>query len=474
MQCSMHNQQLIQFACLNQSCYEFKLACDQCTKNNFHLGHVHNLKSIPELLGLLSDTQQQCNEFINKLNILNAQINELLKHVNQFVEIDFSITSQTLTQISTQQLNNIITKLIHFNGDNKPQIQLASQHTEKLIQCFSNFLQTFKITDIQTRPNNKTSDIALPKYQLINSIKEYLYCFSVCFNQDSTIMINGYMDGIIRVFEFNQGNIKLKQTLSEHKGIVGCLNFMNNSNSFVSGSLDNDIIIWKFFENKQWRVQQKITGHRNWIRCILINSEDNLIISGSRDFSIKFWTKDKTWQCSQTLNQHKNELTSMSLNESQTYLISCAYDDDEILISKQQENKQWMIAQKINQKGYRLCFINNNLFTVQQYLIPVMNIYELNNSTNLFDQIKEVKVKNGPSCHCFFQSQYIQQKQMLVCKNGNYVNIIKISQSVELQLVQFIDFGTGTLFGRLTDDGQFMVTWDDKTQQIQIFQFKEK
>lgn len=43
-------------------------------------------------------------------------------------------------------------------------------------------------------------------------------------------MVAGYMDGMIKVFEFSQGNIKLIQRLNEHKGIVGCLNFMNNSN----------------------------------------------------------------------------------------------------------------------------------------------------------------------------------------------------------------------------------------------------
>ncbi|CAD8213837.1 unnamed protein product [Paramecium octaurelia] len=31
-----------------------------------------------------------------------------------------------------------------------------------------------------------------------------------------------------------------------------------------------------------------------------------------------------------------------------------------------------------------------------------------------------MKVKNGNSCHCFFQSQFNQQKQILVCKNGYY------------------------------------------------------
>ncbi|CAD8209575.1 unnamed protein product [Paramecium octaurelia] len=216
------------------------------------------------------------------------------------MEIDLSITNEVLTQISTQQLNNIITTLIHFNGENKPEIQVASQNTEKFTQCFSQLLQAFKISqpDIQTITNNQTSQIVLFKYQVINSVKEYECCFSACFNQDFTIMITRYMDGIFKVFEFNQGNIKLMQRLSQHNGIVGQLNFMNNSNLFVSRSLDNDIIIWNFFQNKQCYVQQKIIGHRNLIRWIVINKGDDLKIQN------EVLQNRQVLVMSQTLNQH--------------------------------------------------------------------------------------------------------------------------------------------------------------------------
>ncbi|CAD8188175.1 unnamed protein product [Paramecium pentaurelia] len=462
MKCSISNHsEFISFACLDEFCTQFRLGCVQCITNNIHFEHINNLKQTPDLLSFLSEKSKQCNKFINQLNILNEKINEIFDYLNQMMGIDFSITGETLKQINSQSMNNIIAQLIKFNSECQPFIQLASQNTEILIKCFSQFFQSQEILqdpleqNDQITTNNTNSEIQLFKYQVINSIKENDYCFSVCFNQDSSIMITGYMDGIIKIFQFNQGNIKILQRLNEHKGIVECLNYMNQSNSLLSGSLDNSVIILKIYENNKWYAQQKLTEHNNWIRCILINQFDDLIISGSRDKSIKFWRKDNLWQCSQTLNHHNSDMMSTSLNESQNYLISCAQDDNEILISQQQENKEWIIIQKINQQGQRLCFISDSLFIVQPYLSSKMNIYELNHQTKLFNQINELQIKNG------------------ICKNGFNINLIKINQQAEFKLIQFIDLGTGNAFGRLTADGQFMVIWDDKTQQIQIFLFKE-
>ncbi|CAD8088380.1 unnamed protein product [Paramecium primaurelia] len=196
--------------------------------------HINNLKQIPDLLSFLSEKSKQCNKFINQLNILNEKINEIFDYLNQMMGIDFSIT------VNANHL---------FNWHLKTQ--------KHQLNAFPNFFQSQEILqdpleqNDQITTNNTNSEIQLFKYQVINSIKENDYFFSVCFNQDSSIMITGYMDGIIKIFQFNYGNIKILQRLNEHKGIVGCLNYMNQSNSFISGSLDNSVIIQKIDENNK-------------------------------------------------------------------------------------------------------------------------------------------------------------------------------------------------------------------------------
>ncbi|CAD8128236.1 unnamed protein product [Paramecium sonneborni] len=467
--CSIPNHnEMISFACFNESCSESRLGCFQCIQKNLHIAHQEDLRQIPYVFNILSDTSNECNELINLLNLLNGKINRIFNQLKENLRFQYSITNEQWQKMNIKQMNETICKLINFSKDKQKLIKLASENTEALLQSFKT-----QIEELIKCPEDDKFRIQPFQYQVVNSIKENDKCYSICFNKDSSIIIAGYMYGSIKVFDFKQGQMNLKQTLYEHKSHVGCLQFMNKQHSFISGSNDNSIIIWKIDNLNLWQIQQKLIGHKDYILCLLLNTNEDLIISGSDDKSIKFWSKEKSWQCSQTLESHQNSIRSISLNNSQTQLISCAYDENQIIISQQNQKKEWIIVQKINQKGHRLCFINDELFVVQPVLSQKIYFYELNKSTNLFNKIKELEVQNGKDCYPYFPQQFIKKKQILLSKNGHHVNVIRINSTEEFQLEQFINFGTNSLFGRLTDDGEFMVSWDDKIKQLQIFQYQE-
>lgn len=69
---------------------------------------------------------------------------------------------------------------------------------------------------------------------------------------------------------------------------------MKKSKNFVSGSIDNSIIIWSInLLSKSLKINKlniKSLGGEG-VLCLVINKNEDLIISGYLDSTIKFWRK---------------------------------------------------------------------------------------------------------------------------------------------------------------------------------------
>ncbi|CAD8155287.1 unnamed protein product [Paramecium pentaurelia] len=246
---------------------------------------------------------------------------------------------------------------------------------------------------------------------------------------------------------------------------------MNKSNQFISASHDKQIIIWSINHNNQWISSQKLNGHSDWIFCLVLNKNEDLIISGSDDKTIKFWQKKQQWLCSQTITDHTDIVCGLSLNEQQNKLISCGYDKFILIIEQSSQDYKWNVIQKITveQYGYRLCFINDNVFTFQPYSKELMHVYEMSNTNKQYSKTKDILVKSDYNgCEVYFPQQYINSKCLLVNKNGYNVNLIRKNQNDDFITLQSIQFGTNFLFGQMSEDGEYLITWDDKSNEIQI------
>ncbi|CAD8095144.1 unnamed protein product [Paramecium sonneborni] len=312
------------------------------------------------------------------------------------------------------------------------------------------------------------------KYELIYSINQSQWCGAISFNKDSSFLIAS-SEKNINIFEFKKGLI---QTLEQHKDWVTALYFMKNSNDFISGSADKSIIIWKFMENKLWQRKQQLIGHESTINRVIMNSKEDLIISCSSDKTIKIWKKQNDlWFLAQTILEHNKDVYSISLSESENKLISCGQDGQILVMEQQKNNQEWIVIQKIETKvfGYRLSFIGDNQFTFQPHRGEFMHLYELNNLTKQYLKIKDIQVKNGNvEDQSLFSQQYIKEKSLLINKYGRVINLVQKNQNGEFLNKQQIEFGHYYLYGSVTDNGEYLVTWNSKNNQLQIRQFQEK
>ncbi|CAD8215490.1 unnamed protein product [Paramecium octaurelia] len=326
--------------------------------------------------------------------------------------------------------------------------------------------------------NHHQSNLKPFKYHLIqnHSIKQNEKCRAIAFNKDNSIVL-ATCDKQIKVFEFKEEVLRQTQILSGHQDNVTTLNFMKKSIQFISASLDNSIIIWLMNIDNQWITSYKLSGHSDWIFCLVLNNNEDLIISGSRDHTIKFWVKQNEWICSQTITDHKSQVLGLSLNEQQNQVISCGWDKLILIIEQSSQDQKWNVIQKISVEvnGCRLCFINDNIFTFQPYCKEFMDVYEMNSSNKQYAKTKHILVKCGSNqCELYFPQQYIKSKCVVVNKNGYNVNLIRKNQNADFITHQSIDFGSNNLYGQMSEDGEYLITWGDKSKEIQIRKYHQE
>ncbi|CAD8151590.1 unnamed protein product [Paramecium pentaurelia] len=440
------------------------------------------------------DVKQIINQYKqSSFNRIDAQLDEILNDKFYLIQIQPSQLSSDLPKVNSnsllklknddfqKQINQEVTSLIKSN------IQQVLQKKEQQYQYLYKEAQTkweqkIQEKDYQIQQLNNSQTIQQPStfisnqsnfkpftYQFIqqNSIKQDQYCYAIAVNKDCSIVVAGG-EKQIKVFEFQQEILKQVQLLSEHGSSVVTLNFMKRSDQFISGSDDKQIIIWTRYQHNSWICSQKLNGHTDQIRCLIINNNEDLIVSGSKDKTIKFWQKQNEWLCSQTITDHTNYVWGLCQNEQQNRVISCG--DDKLILIMEQQNKQWIVIQKITVEieGLRLCFIDNNTFTFQPWQKEYMHVFEINSTNKQYTKTKDIPIEI-----CFLNN--IQNKNcILVNKNASNVSLMRKKQNGEFIIEQSIDFGTQYIFGYMTDDGQYLITWDDKSKEYQIRKYQEQ
>ncbi|CAD8157741.1 unnamed protein product [Paramecium pentaurelia] len=334
--------------------------------------------------------------------------------------------------------------------------------------------------------NSQTQNQCI-KLSLLNIIQQKEQCNSLTFNQDASILLAG-CNNQIKVFFFKREELKLINKLCSHKSNLITLNYMKNSQNFVSGSRDDTIIIWSINLISKSLILNKLyinSQGEKGVLCLIINKNEDLIISGYQDSTIKFWKKvfnTQQWMCCQIIRDHFWEVFALSLNEDQNKIISCGYDKFILIISQQtiETEQKWIVIQKIelNNFGCRLCFINNYLFTFQPYQSSELLIYEFNKSQQQFNETpKRLHVEGrGQACASLFPQKFIYQQNLLISKNGykvNFLKLVKIDDNIDFILDSSLDFGDNCIYGNVSENGEYFVTWDEQSKEIQIRKFQQ-
>ncbi|CAD8204324.1 unnamed protein product [Paramecium pentaurelia] len=399
---------------------------------------------------------------IQKTNICwTSKFNPKLEQFNQFEQYNKCKELLSCLLLGSQ----------NFNQSEQKQVINIEQNKE--IECLNSKLN---IKEQQTIQSTHSINLKPFNYQIIqqSSISQSDWCYAIAFDNDCSTLVAGCYSKI-KVYEFKQGIIKEIQTLNEHKDFVYTLNFMKKSKQFISGSVDKSIRIWKQNQNYLWSSLQILNGHNGVITCLVLNINEDLIISGSYDNTIKFWIKKNEWLCQQTITDHSRSVYGLSLNQQQNRIVSCGNDKLILIIENQGQNTEWKVIQKININncGYRVCFIDNNMFTLSQRDQEQISVFEMNNINKQFTKTRDITIKCGSDGECLFPQQYINSKCILLSKNGEYVNLIRKKQNGEFLTEQSIHFGTNYLFGGMSEDGQYLITWDKQSHQIQIRKYHE-
>ncbi|CAD8190912.1 unnamed protein product [Paramecium pentaurelia] len=429
---------------------------------------------IQEIEQYLDSSFDNINNFIDQIFIKDSLISELN---NSKLELQLQLPKvpQFNLIFQSELQSNIVQEikpLINYKTIHQVQIKQSSdqKHQQSLIQSQqSQFKQSM---DPKSQFNSKPF-----KYHLIkhNSIKQREVCYTIAFNKDCSILAIGCKKQI-KIYEFKQGLLKLIQVLNEHKDNVFTLNFMKKSNQFISGDCVGSILIWSNNINNQFNCQQKIQGHNDAIRCLILNTNEDILISSSSDETIKFWIKQNEWICQQTITNHTNWVDQLSLNDQQNQVISCGRDKQILVIEYSKQNLKWIVIQNIlvEYNGRRLCFINNNQFTFQPNQGNLMHVYEMNSVTKQFTKTKDITVNQNYDDCGLFPQQFIKQKQLLVDKHHKCLNLIRKTQNDEFKVEQSIQFDDYCLYGQMSDDGEYLITWDKSSKEIQIRKYTEE
>ncbi|CAD8167792.1 unnamed protein product [Paramecium octaurelia] len=327
----------------------------------------------------------------------------------------------------------------------------------------------------------QTQQIKMPnRYELIDQFKIKLHqrCGAIAISSDNNLVVIGCKSKL-RIYQFQQQMLKLLQTLYSHTLDVNTLNFFQNLSNMVSGSEDKQIILWPLINGNSNKYINKYKGKNSQILCVVLNEREDQLISGSN--IIQIWKLQNGWSCIQTISEHKDFVWALSINEYGNQLLSSGYDKLLLIFKLKKDsslNIQWVLIQKMEGDGIRLCWINNSLFTFQPYCKEQLILFQKYNTSQLFRKIKSIQVKKDSTLCCgFFQQKYIKEKNILVNKNGRIVNILSKLENDDFILKQSIQFNDYQIQGCLSNDAKYLITWDggkNGSFEIQIRRYQEQ
>ncbi|CAD8199959.1 unnamed protein product [Paramecium octaurelia] len=487
MRCNQadHRNQSIIGVCVDITCPNIRPYCNFCL--SFHSKHLHMLTPFDLINEWIQERILQAQDVQKNVHEFKFSIDNLLIQFSPYC--NFNIDQ--IPKLGLSQIDKLVKSLGLIQECEKMLFRQLDQSIQQVQQIVLEILKTLKNQTniikndiiqisyttgqfIQEQPKNQ--DILKPNispisYEIMNknSIKQKEFSLAVAVNKECSIVAAG-CEKLIKIYEFGLGTLRQIQILNKHQVDVTTLYLMKKSNQLISGDKLGTILIWLSDNNNEWICSSTLLKHNDRINCLIMNNDEDIIISSSSDYTIKFWVKQIEWVCLQTITDHKDCVYQLSLNDKQNKVISCGCDQLILVIEYSQFYEQWMVIQtiKVDCYGYRLCFINDHLFTFQPKKSNVMYIYDMNNESNQFKQTKHIAVNQGQDNTIFFPKQYIKSKQLLVCKHGRYINLIRMTDNHQFTVEQSIQFDSDMLFGYMTDDGQYLITWDISSKEIQI------
>ena len=125
---------------------------------------------------------------------------------------------------------------------------------------------------------------------------------------DADRLLSGDWSGSVLLWDIATG--QQLASVKAHSECVNCLAVTPDGSSFVSGSWDNSLKLWRFEALQQPVIQ--FSGHTNYVMACVVSSGGSRLYSGSFDKSIRVWDMSTGQQLENV--QSNNAVTNLKLS----------------------------------------------------------------------------------------------------------------------------------------------------------------
>ncbi|CAD8215482.1 unnamed protein product [Paramecium octaurelia] len=214
---------------------------------------------------------------------------------------------------------------------------------------------------------------------------------------------------------------------------------------------------------------------------IIFHQNEDLLFSGSYDKSIKVWKVDFNQNqliFLYSLDKHNDEVMSLSLNQSEDKLVSCADNQNQIIIWERRQNNQfefkYFVKQSIQEKGLKVKFIKDNQFIWITGGKEIDKLYVFEIEQGIFQENKDKTIQliaNNQNVDEYrFPIVYNKERNLILVRHKTYIYIIREINDAKYKIYHQLNCETIGIFGTITNNGQYLVYWDSKKQEYSTYE----
>jgi len=143
---------------------------------------------------------------------------------------------------------------------------------------------------------------------------------SLAFSPDNRYLVSGSGDNnaIIWNLESKASALGGSKKLSGHTDAIYAVAFTSDSQRVVTGSLDHSLRLWRVQDGG---LITTLKGHTDKVYAVAISPQEDIIASGSDDYTIRLWD-GRTGEFIKTLANQGTQVGSLSFSPDGRYLVS--------------------------------------------------------------------------------------------------------------------------------------------------------
>ncbi|CAD8205199.1 unnamed protein product [Paramecium octaurelia] len=526
LHCSLkHKLPVLMIVCDGKLKRNERLLCSECLEN---FDSKVQLLSFKKAMQNIQEYQKQKKENIETFIMIRIKLieelqkdlyllrsnviqllDQLIGNVDEWIKHIIQIGQQNVTYSFYNELDNLINKnkfeefcqrsqIDNMNAWNKKiEKKLAlfnsfqeSQKCEQILQNFRNInglsenirdqklIQpqqgVIEVCNQQRLLGEQLMMYKQAEFNLIDYQSQIdAWCCAIVFNKDGSIMISS--DGCeIKIWKFEQGTFKLSNSYKEHSNPIKCLIHSKKTNNFISGDNNSQIICWQQTNRNDWNWSQPFKQHNNSINCFLLNKQEDQLISGGMDHKIIVWKvgfSKNVLTFLYSLDQHINRVNSLSFNQSETVLASSGYGEF-IIWEKGVLGKLEFKYKQMLQDGQKIHFINDKqLLWVNKKMNNIL-VFELFNGVFKQNANKTITLIENNECDdsTLFPIINNKERNVLLLRHKQHIYLIRQLNDDTFNIVASLKFLTTEIYGTMTNNGQYLVVWDNKFKKYSSYE----